>query len=529
MQDAIKIKRALVSVSDKSGLVDLARKLDELGVEIISTGGTLATLKEAGVRVISIATFTGAPEILDGRVKTLHPKVHAGILYKRDDESHQGEMTEQEYKPIDLVVVNLYPFEQTVANPDATHKDKIENIDIGGPTMVRAAAKNSDDVAVVTDPADYAAIIGELDQNEGTLSQKTRSDLAHKAFMLTARYDRAITDYFTSQAAGESETEAADDKDEFNLSFSKVQGMRYGENPHQSAAFYRLKDYTGVTLADAEQHAGKELSYNNISDIDATLDMILDFTEPFAVVVKHANPCGAAQADTLAEAYRMAYETDPLSAFGSIIGLNRVVDIDTAQLLHKTKFVECILAPGYTEEALALMRKKKQRRLLSLPSISDYLAANDTDRIYKYVRGGVLVQDRDLINFDPENITVPTKKKPTDEEMKSLAFGYRLIKHVKSNAVLICQGLAAVGIGMGQTSRVDSSHLAVKRAGDRAKGGTCASDAFFPMPDGLEVVAEKGVTAFIQPGGSKGDPDVIEAADKYGVSMVFTGVRHFKH
>lgn len=523
MENLVKIKRALISVSDKSGLVDLARQLDELGVEIISTGGTLAKLKEAGVRVISIATFTGAPEILSGRVKTLHPKVHAGILFKRDSEDHKAEMSQQEYKPIDLVIVNLYPFEQTLAKPGTSHKDKIENIDVGGPTMVRAAAKNCDHVAVVTDSSDYAKISEELAQNDGMISGASRHNLASKAFALTARYDTAIAGYFASQ-----ETDEADGGDgDFSLSYTKVQDMRYGENPHQSAAFYRLRGYSGVTLADASQHAGKELSYNNISDIDATLDMILDYADPFAVVVKHANPCGAAAADNIAEAYRLAYETDPLSAFGSIIGLNRVVDMDVATLLHKTKFVECILAPGFTDEALALLRKKKQRRLLSLPGISDNLPKED--KVFKYVRGGVLVQGRDNLDVDPDRITIPTKKQPTESEMESMIFGYRLVKHVKSNAVLICKDRAAVGIGMGQTSRVDSSFLAVRRAGDRAVGGTCASDAFFPMPDGLEVVAEKGVTAFIQPGGSKGDPDVIAAADRLGVSMVFTGLRHFKH
>jgi phosphoribosylaminoimidazolecarboxamide formyltransferase/IMP cyclohydrolase len=389
--------------------------------------------------------------------------------------------------------------------------------------MVRAAAKNGDHVGVVTDPADYPILIKELTDNDGSLSAETRRTLAGKAFALTARYDNAIAGYF---ARGDSKAAPASQED-FSLSFTKVQDMRYGENPHQSASFYRQKGYKGVTLADAVQHAGKELSYNNISDIDATLDMILDFADPFAVVVKHANPCGAAAADEIAEAYKRAYETDPLSAFGSIIGLNRIVDMDTAQLLHKTKFVECILAPGFTDEALALLKKKKQRRLLSLPSISENLPA--MDKIYKYVRGGVLVQDRDILNVDEEKLTIPTKKQPTESEMESLIFGYRLVKHVKSNAVLICKGQAAVGIGMGQTSRVDSSYLAVKRAGDRARGGTCASDAFFPMPDGLEVVAEKGVTAFIQPGGSKGDADVIAAADRFGVSMVFTGIRHFKH
>ena len=527
MEDLVKIKRALISVSDKSGLVELGRLLDDMDVELISTGGTLAALKDAGVRAISIATFTGAPEILDGRVKTLHPKVYAGILFKRDNEDHLAEMSQQEYKPIDLVVVNLYPFEQTAADPKSTDEDKIENIDIGGPTMVRAAAKNYNSVAVITEPSDYPRLIEELVSTKGQISLATRKMLASKAFALTARYDKAIAHYFSGEAAERTPSHAPAEKDEIHISLTKTQDLRYGENPHQSASFYRLKGYSGVTLADAAQHSGKELSYNNIADIDATLDMLLDFADPFAAVVKHANPCGAATGETLAEAYRLAYETDPLSAFGSIIGLNRVVDMDTARLLHETQFVECVLAPGYTEEALALLSKKKQRRLLSLPSILEDLPVSDT--VFKYVRGGMLVQERDNLDIDLSKITIPTKRKPTEAEMESLLFGYRLVKHVKSNAVLICRGKAAVGIGMGQTSRVDASFLAVKRAGDRAIGGTCASDAFFPMPDGLEIVAEQGVTAFIQPGGSKGDGDVIAAADRFDVAMVFTGIRHFKH
>ncbi len=523
MQDMVKIKRALVSLSDKEGLEEFGRKLTERGVEIISTGGTLNKLREAEIKAVSIATFTGAPEILGGRVKTLHPKVHAGILFKRDDEAHQSEMKQQECKGIDLVVVNLYPFEQTLKKPGATHAEKIENIDIGGPTMIRAAAKNYNYVAVVTDPSDYESIIREMDVNDGALSQKTREKLAAKAFALTSRYDTVISEYFKSL----DDNEKPDAASSITMSYTKVQDLRYGENPHQSAAFYSHDNYKGVSLATSEQHAGKELSYNNIADIDATLDMVLEFREPFAVVVKHANPCGAAQAATLAEAYQAAYETDPLSAFGSIIGLNREVDLDTAQLLHKTQFIECVLAPGYTEEALALLKKKKTRRLLSLPTISKNLP--HPDHVYKYVRGGLLAQSPDIKDVDRETLTIPTQKKPTNEELESLIFGYKLVKHVKSNAVLICKGLAAVGIGMGQTSRVDSSKLAVARAGDRATGGTCASDAFFPMPDGLEVVAEAGVTSFIQPGGSKGDGDVIAAADNYGVSMVFTGIRHFRH
>ncbi|MEZ5358499.1 MAG: bifunctional phosphoribosylaminoimidazolecarboxamide formyltransferase/IMP cyclohydrolase [Candidatus Zixiibacteriota bacterium] len=524
MQDIVKIKRVLISVSDKSGLTELGKKLDELGVEIISTGGTLAALREAAVKVVSIATFTGAPEILGGRVKTLHPKVHAGILYKRGVPDHEKELAQQEYKPIDLVVVNLYPFEETLANPNSTDSDKIENIDIGGPTMIRAAAKNFGAVAVVTHPSDYSDLIAELEQNDGGLTLATRKKLAGKAFALTSRYDTAIAGYFAGKATAGDKAASPDD---FHLSFTKVQDLRYGENPHQSASFYRLKGYKGVTLADAEQLSGKELSYNNIADIDATLDMLLEYNEPFAAVVKHANPCGAASDAKLAEAYRLALDTDPLSAFGSIIGLNRIVDMDTANLLHETHFVECILAPGFTEEALAKLRKKKARRLLALPTILDNLP--NPENVYKFVRGGVLIQGFDNIDVDREKFVIPTKRQPTKAELESLIFGFKLVKYVKSNAVLICKGKATVGIGMGQTSRVDSSFLAVKRAGDRAKGGTCASDAFFPMPDGLEVVAQAGVTAFMQPGGSKGDEDVIKAADTYNASMVMTGIRHFRH
>ncbi len=522
MQDMMKVKRVLISVSDKSGLVELGRKLDEMGVEIISTGGTLAALKKADVHVISIATFTGSPEILGGRVKTLHPKVHAGILYKRGDEDHESEMVQHEYKRIDVVVVNLYPFEETLAKADSTDADLIENIDIGGPTMIRAAAKNHNAVAVVTSPSDYSDIIAEMEANDGALSLETRRKLAGKAFALTSRYDTAISGYFAGGKSSSSKPAA-----DFHTSYTKVQDLRYGENPHQSASFYRLNGYKGVTLADAEQLSGKELSYNNIADIDATLDMVLEYAEPFAAVVKHANPCGAASDDSLAEAYRLALDTDPLSAFGSIIGLNRVVDMDTAMLLHKTRFVECILAPGFTDEALAKLRKKKARRLLVLPSIADNLP--QPENVYKFVRGGMLIQGMDNIDVEPDKFVIPTKKQPTEAELESMIFGYKLVKYVKSNAVLICKGKATVGIGMGQTSRVDSSFLAVKRAGDRAKGGTCASDAFFPMPDGLEVVAEAGVTAFMQPGGSKGDPDVITAADKFKASMVLTGIRHFRH
>nr|MBN2277098.1 bifunctional phosphoribosylaminoimidazolecarboxamide formyltransferase/IMP cyclohydrolase [candidate division Zixibacteria bacterium] len=519
----MKIRRALISVSDKTGLVELAKALAENDIEILSTGGTLATLKKAGIQAVSVSTFTGAPEILGGRVKTLHPKIHAGILFRRDSEADNAEMIHQEYKPIDMVIVNLYPFEKTVAKPDVSEAEIIENIDIGGPTMVRAAAKNYSGVAVVTGPSDYPLIIDELKRNDGSLSLELRRELASRAFALTNTYDRAIADYFIGKKP---ETD-----DEFprklTLSFDHLQSLRYGENPHQKAAFYADKKFSGPTLARAEILAGKELSFNNISDLDATLEMLLDFDEPFACVLKHANPCGAAVGATLAEAYRDALASDPLSAFGSIIGLNKKIDLATAELLHQTHFVECILAPGYDEEALALMKKKKNRRLLALPEIIG--GRPEGEMVNKFVRGGMLYQTADDIETLKTSLTTVTDRKPTDEETESLLFAWKIVKHTKSNAIVIVKGKATVGIGMGQTSRVDASALAVKRAGDRTRGAVLASDAFFPMPDGIEVATEAGVTAIIQPGGSKGDPEAIEAANKAKAAMVFTGVRHFKH
>lgn len=524
MSDKIKIKRALVSVSDKAGLVELAKAFNGFGVEIISTGGTLAALRKAGVQAISVSTFTGAPEILGGRVKTLHPKVYAGILARRGNESDDAELAHHEYKPIDMVVVNLYPFDQTVANPESSEKDIIENIDIGGPTMVRASAKNFEGVAVVTNPSDYPSIIEEMNQNDGCLCLATRKSLAGKAFGMTFRYDSSIARYFES--VGKEPVES-DMPQSLNFSYVLKSGMRYGENPHQKAAFYADPTYAGPTLARAEILAGKELSFNNIADMDACLDMILDFKEPFACVVKHANPCGAAVGKTIAEAYRDALASDPLSAFGAIIGLNRHVDMDCARLLHETHFVECIVAPSYDPEALVLMEKKKARRLLALPDILKGRPGHEM--VAKFVRGGLLYQSADDHEMKREELKVVTRRQPTEEELKSLLFAWKMVKHVKSNAILIAKGNATVGIGMGQTSRVDASELAVKRAGERARGAVLASDAFFPMPDGVEVATRAGVTAIIQPGGSKGDQEAIEAADKANAAMVFTGIRHFKH
>ncbi len=523
MNDRIKIKRALVSVSDKIGLVEFARGLESYGIEIISTGGTLNTLKKEGIHAVSVSTFTGAPEILGGRVKTLHPKVHAGILFRRGNEADENEMRHHEYKPIDMVVVNLYPFEKTVARSGVAEDEIIANIDVGGPTMVRAAAKNFAGVAVVTNPGDYEAVLEELQANDGTLGLEFRRRLAGKAFQMTFQYDRAIARYFSSRGK-EMETEFPKD---IEFQFNLKQSLRYGENPHQKAAFYAVPGFAGPTLANARQLAGKELSYNNIADLDACLEMLLDYRDPFACILKHANPCGAACGKTLAEAYRDALATDPLSAFGSIIGLNKTVDMSAAQLLHDTQFVECILAPGFDNDALDLLIKKKTRRILVLPEI---IQGRPQGEIYsKFVRGGLLFQTADDIQINESELKVVTKRAPTREEIKALLFAWTVVKHTKSNAIVLAKGTATVGIGMGQTSRVDAGFLAVKRAGERAKGAVMASDAFYPMPDGVEVGTNAGVTAIIQPGGSKGDEEAIAAADKAGAAMVFTGIRHFKH
>ncbi len=521
MSDMIKIKRALVSVSDKTGLVEFAKSLNEMGIEIISTGGTLAKLKEAGIQAISVSTFTGAPEILGGRVKTLHPKVHAGILFRRGLEEDETEIATHEYKAVDMVVVNLYPFEKTVAKKDVTEAEAVEKIDIGGPTMVRAAAKNFDGVLVVTSPADYGKVTEELKKNDGSTGKSFRKEMASRAFVTTADYEKAISGYFNRENDGKGLAPG------IHFNYKLKQNLRYGENPHQQAAFYIDESFEGPSLSRAEQLAGKELSFNNFADLDACLDMLIDFKEPFACVLKHANPCGAAIGDNVTEAYVQAYESDPLSAFGSIIGLNRKVDMEVAEQLHKTHFVECILAPDFDEDALAKLRKKKNRRLLRLPEITK--GRPEGEMYAKFVRGGLLYQSADDHEMDPKELKVVTKRQPTEAELKSLLFAWKVVKHTKSNAIVLVRGNATVGIGMGQTSRVDAGFLAVKRAGDRAKGAVMASDAFYPMPDGIEVGTDAGVTAIIQPGGSKGDPEAIAAADKAGAAMVFTGVRHFKH
>lgn len=522
------MKRALISVSDKRGIVELAKFLEEQGIEIISTGGTKMKLKEEGIRVVPVSSFTGAPEILDGRVKTLHPKIAAGILFRREIADDWEQLTSLDYKQIDLVVVNLYPFSQTVAS-GRPEPDIIENIDIGGPTLVRAAAKNFASVTLLIDPSQYDDFIKEYKSSNGSLSLATKRRFATEAFRMVAEYDSAITQYFSTHD-GLNGSAPASQSDEFpetmQINLKREASLRYGENPHQLAALYRNVKDKSLSLADAEQLAGKELSYNNYLDLDSVLAQILDFEQPFATVVKHTNPCGAAAAPTLMDAYRAAHDADPLSAYGSIIGLNRVVDMDTARLLHETQFVECVLAPDYVPDALALLEKKKQRRLLRLPAIGKVAPGNHWLRA---IHGGFLYQSADRNVVTEKELTVVTKVKPTSEQIKSMLFGFQLVKHLKSNAIIIIRDTHMVGQGCGQTSRVDAVEIAVKKAGDRARGAVLASDAFFPMADGVEAAVAAGVKAIIQPGGSKNDPDTIAAADKAGIAMVFTGTRHFKH
>ncbi|MET0340593.1 MAG: bifunctional phosphoribosylaminoimidazolecarboxamide formyltransferase/IMP cyclohydrolase [Polyangiales bacterium] len=518
------IKRALISVSDKRNLVDFAQALVGAGVELLSTGGTARTLREAGLAVTDVSTYTGSPEIMDGRVKTLHPRVHGGLLM-RDSDEDRAALTQIGGAPIDLVVVNLYPFEQTVAR-GAPHDEVIENIDIGGPSMLRSAAKNHARVAVVVDPSDYALVLSSLPESPDLA---TRAKLAAKAFTHTAAYDGAIAGYLTGQGdASFGEAQARTFPGTLTLQFARAYGLRYGENPHPSGGFYVVRNAPDGSLARADSlgAGGKELSFNNLVDCDAALDAVREFEEPAAVVVKHTNPCGVATARTLSEAYRVAREADAVSAFGGIVALNRAVDVDTAKVLAET-FLECIVAPSFDEEALTILRGKKALRLLATRK---WLGPTHAELTFKRVGGGVVAQERDARSGeDLANATVATKRAPTDAERAALAFAWRVSKHVKSNAIVLAQGTHTVGVGAGQMSRVVSVEIAVKKAGDAARGSVLASDAFFPFADGVEAAAAAGVTAIVQPGGSKQDPAVIAAADAAGIAMLFTGVRHFRH
>jgi phosphoribosylaminoimidazolecarboxamide formyltransferase/IMP cyclohydrolase len=521
------IRRALLSVSDKTGLLDFARGLAGFNVELISTGGTRKALADAGLEVRDIAEVTGFPEMLDGRVKTLHPRIHGGILAVRDNPEHMAALETHGIQPIDLIVCNLYPFEVTAARPGATHEEIIENIDIGGPSMLRSAAKNYHDVAVVIAPSQYAFVMEEMRRNNGGLTMEIRERLAGCVFARTAAYDEAIRVYFANRAGIEPLPAA------LQLHFLRKQMLRYGENPHQKAGFYIEPAAPMGCVASAEVLHGKELSYNNLLDLDSALNLVREFHEPCAVVIKHNNPCGAAVAATLIEAFRKAYEGDPLSAFGGILGFNQEVDEATAmQITEPNRFVECIIAPSFTEAAFQVLTtrpswKKNVRILGTGPLKARRQKPAGLD--YRRVDGGLLVQDRDAGSDDFSQLKVVTKRAPTEAEMRDLRFTWLVCKHVKSNAIVLGQGGRIVGVGAGQMSRVDSVHMAVRKAGERSKGTVLASDAFFPFRDNVDEAARAGVTAVIQPGGSVRDADSIQACDEHGLAMVFTGIRHFRH
>ena len=518
------IRRAIISVTDKSGIVEFAEKLTNMGVSLLSTGGTAKVLKEAGINVTDISDYTGFPEMMEGRVKTLHPKVHGGILARRDKPEHLRHMEDHGIKPIDMVVINLYPFEKVTSNPDCTFEEAIENIDIGGPSMIRSASKNFESVAVVTDPSDYNLVIKEMNDSGGSLSRDTKFRLAKRAFSATARYDTLISQYLDKISQKPEET--IHFPEIFTPVFEKVQHLRYGENPHQRGAFYREIGFSGASIARAKRLQGKEMSYNNYLDANSALELAREFDEPTAVIVKHNNPCGVASADDLNEAYCIARDADPVSAFGGVIAFNTIVDEYSADEIAKT-FAEVIVAPEYTEEALKIFQKKVNLRLLEAGPL-DTIAEGTMD--FKRVVGGLLMQDMDLvINNDLNNIRVVSARPPSDEEIDALRFLWKVCKHVKSNAIVVGKGHQTVGIGAGQMSRVDSVRLAISKARSAVRGCVMASDAFFPFRDAIDEAAKAGVTAIIQPGGSIKDADVIKAVDEYKMAMVFTGVRHFRH
>ncbi|MGD9804431.1 MAG: bifunctional phosphoribosylaminoimidazolecarboxamide formyltransferase/IMP cyclohydrolase [Hyphomicrobiaceae bacterium] len=523
-----RIRRALISVSDKSGVIELAKTLAESGVEVLSTGGTAAALKAAGIAVTDVADYTGFPEMMDGRVKTLHPKVHGGLLQVRGDAGHEASAAEHGIPPIDLLVVNLYPFEATVAK-GAPYADCIENIDIGGPAMLRAAAKNHTSVTVVVDPSDYARVLDVMRANGGSTTLMLRQELARKAYALTAAYDGAISNWLGGEIAREDgDSDGAAFPPTFTVQLVKAQSIRYGENPHQKAAFYIERGAAQGCISTARQVQGKELSYNNIADTDAALECVKAFDEkPACVIVKHANPCGVAEADSLLAAYDRAFKTDPESAFGGIIAFNRPLDEATAKAIIDRQFVEVIVAPAASPEAEAAIAAKKNVRLLI---VGRWEAGQPVQQDWKKVTGGLLIQDRDL-SLSSE-LRVVTKRQPTPAELADLQFAWKVAKFVKSNAIVYVRELATVGVGAGQMSRVNASRIAVikaEMAGFEVKGSVVASDAFFPFADGLLSAASAGATAVIQPGGSIRDDEVIKAADEQGLAMVFTGMRHFRH
>ncbi|MCK5825807.1 MAG: bifunctional phosphoribosylaminoimidazolecarboxamide formyltransferase/IMP cyclohydrolase [Desulfuromusa sp.] len=518
------IKRALISVSDKTGIVDLARELNSFGVELLSTGGTAKMIRDAGIPAMDVSDYTGFPEMMDGRVKTLHPKVHGALLGLRDNPEHVDAMAKHNIEAIDMVVVNLYPFEATVAKEGCSLEDAIENIDIGGPTMLRSAAKNNKFVTVLVDPADYAPVIAEMKQNDGEVSVATNFKLGVKVYQHTAAYDGAISNWLGKRTSAD----AADFAPTLTLQFQKAQGMRYGENPHQKAAFYIEKNIAEASIATAQQLQGKALSYNNIGDTDAALECIKQFSEaPACVIVKHANPCGVATGRNLLEAYQRAFSTDPESSFGGIIAFNQELDTDTAQAIVDQQFVEVIIAPKVASGVSAIIAKKKNVRLLEC----GMWPSETAQRLdYKRVNGGLLVQEADLLLS--ADLKVVTKRAPTDKERQDLDFAWRVAKFVKSNAIVYCRDGMTIGVGAGQMSRINSARIAAikaEHAGLEITGAAMASDAFFPFRDGIDNAAAVGITAVIQPGGSIRDEEVIAAADEHGIAMLFTGMRHFRH
>lgn len=533
----LKIERALISVSDKTGIVHFAAALSKLGIELISTGGTARALRDAGLNVRDISDLTGFPEIMDGRVKTLHPKVHGGLLFRRGILLHVDQAREHGIQPIDLVVVNLYPFEKTVARAGTTQEEAIEQIDIGGPSMIRSAAKNWESVTVIVDPDDYASVLNEIKEGGGQTRLKTRAALAGKVFTITSRYDAAISNYLKND--GEEREAPA-----FTLQGTLKQTLRYGENPHQTdAALYVLPEFTEPCVAKALQISGKEIGYNNLLDLNTAFEIVKEFDRPAVCIVKHNNPCGVAVADDLPGAFQLAYAGDPLSAFGGVLGVNRKLDLHIAEaILHLSGFkLDAIVAPTITADALKLLTTKKkwgasviviatghQEQLECNPQPD---SVNTAQKDIKSIPGGFLVQtsDKCLAGEEYKNLKCVTRREPSNEEMTALKFGWTICKHVKSNAIVLARGAATVGIGAGQMSRVDSVEIAIKKAGDRTQGAVLASDAFFPFPDGPEAAAKAGITAIIQPGGSVKDQEVIEVCDNYGLAMVTTGIRHFRH
>ncbi|HAS7003281.1 TPA: bifunctional phosphoribosylaminoimidazolecarboxamide formyltransferase/IMP cyclohydrolase [Vibrio parahaemolyticus] len=530
MNNARPIRRALISVSDKTGIVEFAQALAERGVDILSTGGTARLLAEQGIAVTEVSDYTGFPEMMDGRVKTLHPKVHGGVLGRRGQDDDV--MAKHGINPIDMVVVNLYPFAETVAKEGCTLADAVENIDIGGPTMVRSAAKNHKDVTIVVNASDYDRVIAEMDANDKSLTLKTRFDLAIAAFEHTAAYDGMIANYFGTMVPSYGENKEGDEESKFprtfNQQFEKKQDMRYGENSHQAAAFYVEANPQEASVSTARQIQGKALSYNNIADTDAALECVKEFNEPACVIVKHANPCGVALGKDILEAYNRAYQTDPTSAFGGIIAFNQELDAETATAIVERQFVEVIIAPSVSTEAIEVVAAKKNVRLLECGEWSTKTTGFDVKR----VNGGLLVQDRDQGMVSLDDLKVVSKRQPTEEELKDALFCWKVAKYVKSNAIVYAKGDMTIGVGAGQMSRVYSAKIAGIKAADEGlevAGSVMASDAFFPFRDGIDAAAEAGIKCVIQPGGSMRDDEVIAAADEHGMAMIFTGMRHFRH